>query len=363
MKTTPLHSTHVELGAKMTGFAGYDMPVVYSTIRDEHMAVRNHVGLFDVSHMGEFFVSGEGATELVQKVTSNDVKKLSVGQAQYSCLPNRTGGIVDDLLVYKLAEGEEEYMLVVNAGNIDKDYAWIASQNHGNTDLKDHSTAYSLLALQGPKAEKVLNTFLEEPLDIKFYHFTKGDIGSIQDVIISATGYTGSGGYELYVRNDQVQELWNLLLPRVLELGGLPCGLGARDTLRLEMGYCLYGQDITDDTSPIEAGLGWITKLKTDDFVGKDAILSRKAAGIKQKLTGFVLDSRRVARTGYSISDADGNEIGTVTSGSLSPMLECPIGLGYINSDLITEGASVFIDMGKKKVEATIKKAPFVEVD
>jgi aminomethyltransferase len=367
IKSTPLTEIHSTLGAKMAEFAGYNMPISYSSIIDEHEAVRNSVGLFDVSHMGEFVVKGKEALKLIQSVISNDASTLLPGQAQYAYLPNDNGGIVDDLLVYRLfddqcAEGEQAFMLVVNASNIDKDWEWISKHNHFDTRLINISEETCLLALQGPKAIDVLQQLVDYPLDqIKYYNFIKASVGHLPNVIISATGYTGSGGFELYANKNSAVEMWNLLISKGIEVGIKPCGLGARDTLRLEKGFCLYGNDIDDTTSPLEAGLGWVTKLQKDtDFPSKQLLVNQKLAGLSKKLVGFKLNEKRVPRHGYEIFDKNENPIGVVTSGTSSPTLEYPIGLGYVPISEAKIDNTILISFGKKMLEATICKVPFV---
>ncbi|MEM6299537.1 MAG: glycine cleavage system aminomethyltransferase GcvT, partial [Bacteroidota bacterium] len=324
MKRTALFDTHVALGAKMIDFAGFEMPVRYSSQIEEHHTVRERVGIFDVSHMGEFFVRGENAEAVVQNLTSNNVAKLKIGQAQYSCFPNDKGGIVDDLLVYKLAD--QEFMLVVNGANIEKDWAWVMKNSEPAAQIEDRSDAMSLFAVQGPKAAQILQTLTKVDLsEIKFYTFEVGEMAGIKDVIISATGYTGSGGFELYVENENAEALWNAVLEAGKDYGITPIGLAARDTLRLEMGFCLYGNDITDETSPLEAGLGWITKFKYP-FINSENLKRQKTEGVTRKLTGFVLSERGIPRQGYKIVDAADNEIGFVTSGTQSPSLKKGIG-------------------------------------
>lgn len=369
MNKTPFYQIHVDLGAKMTPFAGWEMPVVYSTIIEEHMAVRNNAGIFDVSHMGEFIVKGKEALELVQKISSNDASKLEIGEAQYSCMPNKTGGIVDDLIVYRLSEdqcseGERAYMLVVNASNIDKDWEWVQENNTFDTrtiNISDHS---ALIAVQGPKALNILQSLTKVNLDeIDFYHFRKGEMAGIENIMISATGYTGSGGFELYVHNDNAVELWEAVTEAGKGYGMLPCGLGARDTLRLEMGYCLYGNDIDDHTSPLEAGLGWITKLKNEaDFNSKDLFIEQKKEGIKKKLVGIKVNDRRVPRKGYEILNDSGEIIGVVTSGTQSPMLEAPIGMGYVEKAYSSPGTPIQIQVRNKIIQAEIQRTPFVDI-
>lgn len=370
MKQTPLTDKHRQLGAKMAEFAGYEMPISYSGLKEEHFAVRQRAGMFDVSHMGEFIVRGPEATELVQYVTSNDVSKLAEGQAQYSCLPNDRGGIVDDLLVYRLppnpamSDGKPEepaYMLVVNASNIDKDWAWINQHNHFDARLINISDQTALLAVQGPKADEILQALTPVRLDnIPYYHFLRGPLGEVDNVIISATGYTGAGGFELYVDNKHAAYLWDAIIEAGREHGLLPAGLGARDTLRLEMGYALYGSDIDDTTSPLDAGLGWITKLNKGDFVGREQIQAHKVAGSQRRLVGFVLEERRAPRHGYPIVDENGQPIGEVTSGTHSPNLDQPIGMGYVPIEKATSGTIIYIEAGRKQLPAKVIKPPFV---
>ncbi|MCG8387544.1 MAG: glycine cleavage system aminomethyltransferase GcvT, partial [Cytophagales bacterium] len=330
LKKVQLNDVHESLGAKMVPFAGYNMPVRYSSDIEEHNTVRDAVGIFDVSHMGEFLVSGPHALELIQKVTSNDASKLEIGKAQYSCLPNDQGGIVDDLLVYKIRE--EEYMLVVNASNIDKDWNWISQYNSIGATMKNISDDFSLFAVQGPKATQVLQKLTSVDLStIKFYTFEVGDFAGIEHVIISATGYTGAGGFEIYLHNRDAEKAWHKILQAGEEFGIKPIGLGARDTLRMEMGYCLYGNDIDDSTSPLEAGLGWITKF-TKDFVNSDALQHQKQQGVEKKLVGFKMLDRGIPRHDYEIQDGSGRTIGRVTSGTMSPTLSQGIGLGYVET-------------------------------
>lgn len=365
LKTTPITAVHVALGAKMASFAGYNMPISYAGIKEEHHCVRTNVGVFDVSHMGEFIIKGKEALDLIQKVTSNNASKLAIGDAQYSCLPNKEGGIVDDLLIYRLPEdkcaaGEQAYMLVVNAGNIEKDWNWIKAHNEYDATMTDISDQTGLLAVQGPNAAKALQALTDVNLaDMKYYTFKKGEFAGIDNVIISATGYTGSGGFELYVAQDRLLDLWNAIFEAGKSLNIQPIGLGARDTLRLEMGYCLYGNDIDDTTSPIEAGLGWITKTKKGDFNSVEIFKAQRAEGIKRKLVAFTMKDRRVPRHNYTIEDAEGNAIGRVTSGTSSPSLEIPIGMGYVPKAMATVGNSIFIKVGKKSLEAEIVKLPF----
>lgn len=369
IKTTPLTDTHIGLGAKMAAFAGYNMPISYTGIKEEHHQVRNAVGVFDVSHMGEFIVRGRQAMDLIQHVTTNDVSKLAIGQAQYSCFPNGKGGIVDDLLVYRLeetncSEGEQAFMLVVNASNIDKDWAHISSfAGDFDTKLINISDQTSLLAVQGPKAIDVIQKLTDVDLQpIKYYHFSRGTVAGIPNVVISATGYTGAGGFELYVHNDHAVALWNALFAEGADFNIQPIGLGARDTLRLEMGFALYGNDIDDTTSPIEAGLGWITKTKKGNFVDVDVYKRQITEGVARKLVGFELNDRRVPRHGYDIFDAADNLIGVVTSGTSSLSLDKPIGLGYVKKGFDTEGSEIFIAFGGgKKLAATVVKLPFLK--
>ena len=358
MKNTALTDTHIALGAKMVPFAGYNMPVSYEGVNAEHETVRKGVGVFDVSHMGEFLIEGPKALELIQKVTANDASKLAVGKAQYSYLPNETGGIVDDLIVYRIKD--ETYLLVVNASNIEKDWTHISKYNEGiAADMRNISEGFSLLAIQGPKAIAAMQSLTSVNLeDIKFYNFVVADFAGIDYVIISATGYTGSGGFEIYCKNAEVQQIWNKVFEAGAEYNIKPIGLGARDTLRLEMGYCLYGNDINDKTSPFEAGLGWITKF-TKDFVNSDALDKEKEKGANQKLIGFELDERGIPRQGYDIIDELGKKIGAVTSGTMSPSLNKGIGMGYVPSELSKPGNKIHIQIRKNKVPATVVKLPF----
>nr|MBS0038554.1 glycine cleavage system aminomethyltransferase GcvT [Saprospiraceae bacterium] len=364
MNKTPLHQKHLNLGAKMSPYAGYEMPVIYTGITEEHQAVRTHAGIFDVSHMGEFIVKGKEALNLVQHVTSNDASKLTPGKVQYSCFPNREGGIVDDLLVYRLfddqcAEGETAFMLVVNGANVDKDLQWVKSNNSFDTEVIDISDRTGLIALQGPKAEKILGEITDLDLSaIPFYNFKKGRVSSFDNVLVSATGYTGSGGFEIYAKNDHIGKIWDELFTRGKSLGLKPAGLGARDTLRLEMGYCLYGNDINDKTSPLEAGLGWITKLKKGSFIGSEAIAALKEKGIQKKLVGFRVVDRRVPRNGYPIYDEKDKVIGEVTSGTQSPSLGCPIGMGYVAVEYAVPGTPIRVKAGKKMLQARVEKLP-----
>ena len=366
MKDTPLTSRHIALNAKMAPFAGYNMPISYAGINEEHQNVRQNVGVFDVSHMGEFVIKGKQALDLVQLVTSNDAAKLAIGQVQYSCLTNTEGGIVDDLLVYRLAEdqcaqGEQAFMLVVNASNIEKDLNWINRHNQFETRVIDISGQTGLIAVQGPQAAKILGQLTDIPLDtLKYYTFTKGTVAGIPNVLVSATGYTGAGGFELYVNTSDTAALWDAIFDAGRNSGIQPAGLGARDTLRLEMGYCLYGYDINDQTSPLEAGLGWITKLNKGPFLGSEVLQQQKATGVQRKLIGFTLQERRVPRHGYAIEDQAGHTIGEVTSGTMSPTLGYPIGMGYVDIAHSTPGTGLHIIAGGKKLAAQVVKVPFL---
>ena len=341
----------------MVPFAGYNMPVQYEGVTIEHETVRNGVGVFDVSHMGEFFLKGENALALIQKVSSNDASKLTPGKAQYSCMPNNDGGIVDDLIIYMIAENE--YMLVVNASNIEKDWNWISQHNDLNVEMENRSEEWSLLAIQGPKAAEAMQSLTSVDLSsIKFYTFEITDFAGIPNVVVSATGYTGSGGFEVYVKNEDVEQLWNKVFEAGKDWGIKPIGLAARDTLRLEMGYCLYGNDIDDTTSPLEAGLGWITKF-TKDFVNSEALKAQKEAGVTRKLVAFELTERGVPRHDYEIVDADGNNIGRVTSGTMSPSLGKGIGLGYVTIENSKIDSDIFIQVRKKQLAAKVVKLPF----
>ncbi len=361
MKDTALTTTHEALGAKIVPFAGYRMPVSYEGVNIEHETVRKGVGVFDVSHMGEFLISGPHALDLIQKVSSNDASKLTIGKAQYSCLPNETGGIVDDLIIYKIKE--DQYLLVVNASNIEKDWNHILSYNSEyNADMRNISDGYSLLAIQGPKAVAAMQSLSAVDLSaIKFYHFEVSDFAGIEHVIISATGYTGSGGFEIYCKNEEVQQIWDKVFEAGADYGIKPIGLAARDTLRLEMGYCLYGNDIDEQTSPIEAGLGWITKF-SKTFVNSEALEKEKTHGPERKLIAFELNERGIPRQGYDIVDGQGKQIGTVTSGTMSPSLGKGIGLGYVPTIFSKTGTNIHIQIRKKAVPATVVKLPFYKV-
>lgn len=357
MKNTPFTQKHIDLGAKMAEFAGYNMPISYTGINDEHSTVRNNVGIFDVSHMGEFILKGEHALDLIQRVTTNDASKLTKGKAQYSCLPNEQGGIVDDLIVYCVEENSV-YMLVVNASNIEKDWNWISKFNTQNVEMHNISDKTCLLAIQGPNATKVLQPLTDmDIMNLKYYTFVKGKFAGIDNVLISATGYTGAGGVEIYFEdsNNAADIIWS----KMMELGIKPIGLAARDTLRLEMGYCLYGNDIDDTTSPLEGGLGWITKF-TKDFTAKAIIEQQKTEGIKRKLVGFEMIERGIPRHDYLIKDAAGNTIGKVTSGTQAPSLNKAVGLGYVAIEHANLDSEIFIEIRNNAVKAKVVKAPFV---
>ena len=368
-KKTALYGKHLEQNAKIVPFAGYEMPVSYSGISEEHLAVRNAAGIFDVSHMGEFIVKGKEALDLVQSISSNDASKLKIGQAQYSCIPNDEGGIVDDFLVYRLpedqcAEGEQAFMLVVNASNIEKDWNWIQSKNNFDTEIYDISEKTGLIAIQGPKAISILDQLTDISLEeVPYYHFQKGEFAGKKNVIMSNTGYTGSGGMEIYADNKDIADIWDAIVEKGKYDGLTYCGLGARDTLRLEMGFCLYGNDLDDKTSPIEAGLSWIVKTKKkSDFPSKARFSEQRKNGVKQKLTGFVMADRRVPRKGYRILNLEGKEIGTVSSGTMSPSLEIPIGMGYIKPEFVVEDGEILIEFRNKQLKGKIQKVPFVKI-
>ena len=357
-KKVQLHKVHESLGAKMIPFAGFIMPVRYTSDIEEHKTVRESVGVFDVSHMGEFLVEGPEALQLLQKVTSNDVSKLYDGKVQYSCLPNEQGGIVDDLLVYRF--NENKYMLVVNASNIEKDWKWVNQHNSFDCSLTNVSDAYSLFAVQGPRATELLSELTSVDLEaMQYYTFAIGEIAGVKEVIISATGYTGSGGFELYVKNEDAEKLWGKIFEVGEKFGVKPIGLGARDTLRLEKGFCLYGNDIDDNTSPIEAGLGWITKFNKD-FINKDALLKQKEAGVAKKLVAFKVLERGIPRSHYRVLNTDGKEIGEVTSGTMSPSMGIGIGMGYVETSFSEPGTSILIEVRNKQLKAEIVKLPFV---
>jgi len=357
MKNTALTHIHESLGAKMVPFAGYNMPVQYEGVNAEHETVRNGVGVFDVSHMGEFLISGQNALELIQKVTSNDASTLVIGKAQYSCLPNENGGIVDDLIVYKIKD--EQYLLVVNASNIEKDWNWISSKNDVGAEMTNISDNYSLLAIQGPMAMEAMQSLTSVDLAaIKYYHFEVADFAGIEHVIISATGYTGSGGFEIYAKNTEIEQIWKKVFEAGEAYGIKPIGLAARDTLRLEMGFCLYGNDINDTTSPLEAGLGWITKFNKN-FTNSESLKAQKEAGVTKKLVGFELTERGIPRHDYEIVDAHGNNIGIVTSGTMAPSLNKGIGLGYVTTEFSGVDSEIFIRIRKNDVAAKVVKLPF----
>lgn len=357
MKNTALVEKHIALGAKMVPFAGYNMPVQYEGVNVEHETVRNGVGVFDVSHMGEFLLTGPNALALIQKVTTNDASTLTIGRAQYSCLPNGNGGIVDDLIIYRMKE--DQYLLVVNASNIEKDWDWISSQNDFGVEMRNLSDEYSLLAIQGPKAIEAMQSLTSVNLsEIKYYHFEVADFAGIEHVIISATGYTGSGGFEIYCKNSEVEQIWNKVFEAGASFGIKPIGLAARDTLRLEMGFCLYGNDIDDTTSPLEAGLGWITKF-TKEFVDAEFLKAQKEVGVKRKLVAFEMVDRGIPRHDYRILDAAGNVIGKVTSGTQSPSLKIAIGLGYVATEFTAVDSEIFVEIREKGIKAKVVKLPF----
>ena len=357
MKNTALTHIHEQLGAKLVPFAGYNMPVQYEGVNAEHETVRTGVGVFDVSHMGEFLISGKNALALIQKVTTNDASTIEIGRAQYSCLPNSDGGIVDDLIIYRIKE--DQYLLVVNASNIEKDWNWISSHNDVEAEMKNISEDYSLLAIQGPKAIEAMQSLTSVDLSaLKYYHFEVAEFAGIDHVIISATGYTGSGGFEIYCKNSEVEQVWNKVFEAGKAFGIKPIGLAARDTLRLEMGFCLYGNDISDTTSPLEAGLGWITKF-TKEFVNSENLKKQKEAGVTRKLIGFELLERGIPRHDYEIVDANGNNIGIVTSGTMAPSLGKGIGLGYVKTEFTALDTEIYIQIRNNKVKAKIVKPPF----
>jgi len=359
MKNTALTDIHVKAGAKIVPFAGYNMPVQYEGINAEHETVRNKVGVFDVSHMGEFILKGEKSLDLIQQVSSNDAAKLYDGKVQYSCLPNQDGGIVDDLLVYRI--DQKTYMLVVNASNIEKDWDWISKFNTYGVEMKNISDRTSLLAIQGPKASEALQSLTDIDLaTMEYYTFKKGKFAGVDNVLVSATGYTGAGGFEIYFDNANAEHIWNAIFKAGEPFGIKPIGLGARDTLRLEMGFCLYGNDIDDTTSPLEAGLGWVTKFNKE-FTNSAALQQQKQEGIKRRLVGFEMIDRGIPRHDYQIVDADGNNIGRVTSGTQSPSLQKAIGMGYVKTEFSKEGTEIFIDIRNNKIKAKIVKPPFTK--
>jgi len=362
LKRTALSHVHEALGAKMVPFAGYLMPVQYTGVIDEHTTVRNAVGVFDVSHMGEFIVRGPGALDLIQKVTTNDASKLTVGKVQYSCLPNGRGGIVDDLLVYRMQHGDDHhYVLVVNASNMQKDWDWIAAQNTFDARLEDISDRMSLLAVQGPKAVDTLKDFFTEDIAaMPYYTAMYAEMQGVGTVLISTTGYTGAGGFEVYVPNALAEKAWRAIMEAGKAHGIKPCGLAARDTLRLEMGFCLYGNDIDDTTSPLEAGLGWITKF-TKDFIDADVLKAQKEQGLERKLVGFELLERGIPRHDHPVLDADGKVVGKVTSGTMSPTLQKPIGLAYVPVGMSAEGSDIWVDIRGKAMKGRVVKLPFLK--
>ncbi len=357
MKQVTLNHIHESLGAKMVPFAGFSMPVQYEGVNAEHETVRNGVGVFDVSHMGIFKISGPNALSLIQKVTSNDASTLVDGKAQYCYFPNEKGGVIDDIITYRV--NDAEYLMVVNASNIDKDWNWISSHNDVNATLENLSDGYSILAIQGPKAIEAMQSLTSVNLaDIKFYNFVVDTFAGVANVVISATGYTGSGGFEVYVKNEDIETVWNKVFEAGANWGIKPIGLAARDTLRLEMGYCLYGHELNDETSPLEAGLGWVTKF-TKDFINSENLKAEKEAGIKNRLVGFELIGKGIPRQDYDIVDAEGNVIGKVTSGTQSPSLGKGIGMGFVPVALAAEGSQIFIRIRKNDVEAKVVKTPF----
>ncbi|NBC83167.1 MAG: glycine cleavage system aminomethyltransferase GcvT [Bacteroidetes bacterium] len=360
MKKTALYQKHNELNARLIPFAGYEMPVEYSGVNDEHMHVRQKAGIFDVSHMGEFWVTGSGATDFLQFVTSNDVSKINSGQCQYTCMPNGNGGIVDDLIIYKF--DDEKYMLVVNAANIEKDFKFLEQHNSFGVSLKNASDQYALLAIQGPEALPLMNKLTEIDLyNMKPFRFNSDKVAGIPDVIISSTGYTGEKGVELYIRNEDAPNIWDAIMIEGKSFDIKPIGLAARDTLRLEKGLCLYGNDIDDSTSPIEANLGWITKIKKNsNFLDKELLTLQKQQGVEKKLIGFEINKRGIPRNGYRILNTDGEPIGHVTSGTNSPVLKKGIGLGYVQTEYTNPDTTILIEIRNKHIEATIKPLPFV---
>ena len=357
LKKTPLNHIHHQLGAKMVAFAGFEMPVSYAGVNEEHINVRKNIGLFDVSHMGEFFITGKEAEDLLQKVTSNDVSTLYDGKAQYTCMPNKENGIVDDFILYRIHA--EKYMIVANAANIEKDYNWIVEHNAFDAKVDNQSDEYSLLAIQGPKAIEAMQSLYQGDLnDIKFYHFAIDSFAGCEEVIISGTGYTGSGGLEIYFKNQHAEKIWNAVMEAGKAYNIKPAGLAARDTLRLEMGLCLYGNDIDDTTSPIEAKLGWITRF-TKDFINSEQLKQQKENGVSRKLTAFKVEGKAIPRHGYTIVNQEDEQIGYVTSGTRSPMLEEPVGLGYVKLGQHRVGDTFYIQIRKRKVPAQVVKLPF----
>jgi len=359
MKDTALTNVHISLGAKMVPFAGFNMPVQYAGINAEHETVRKSVGVFDVSHMGEFILKGENAFELIQRISANDAFKLFDGKIQYTYFPNEEGGIVDDLLIYRI--DEKTYLLVVNASNIEKDWDWITRFNTKGVEMIDISERTSLLAVQGPRATRVLQKLTDIDLSsMDYYTFKKGVFAGVENVLISSTGYTGAGGFELYFENSQAEKIWNAIFEAGKEFDIAPIGLGARDTLRLEMGFCLYGNDIDDTTSPLEAGLGWVTKF-TKEFVNSENLKKEKEAGIVNKLVGFEMIDRGIPRHDYELQDADGQTIGRVTSGTQSPSLQKSVGLGYVKKEFAKEGTEIFVNVRNKALKARVVKPPFIK--
>jgi len=362
MKSTPFTAKHIALGAKMAEFAGYNMPISYSGINDEHQTVRTNAGVFDVSHMGEFILKGDNALDLIQRVTTNDASKLTAGKAQYSCMTNYEGGIIDDLLIYCI-EPSKVYMIVVNASNIEKDWNWMSERNHGNAEMHNISEKTALLAVQGPNATRILQPLTDmDILNLKYYTFVKGRFAGVDNVLISATGYTGAGGVEIYFedKGNDANTIWDAIFAAGASKGMKPIGLGARDTLRLEMGYCLYGNDIDDRTSPLEAGLGWITRFNKD-FTAKDIIERQKQVGVRQKLVGFEMVDKGIPRHDYVINDAMGNPIGRVTSGTQSPTLGRAIGMGYVATEYAQPEGEIFVSIRDKQLKAKLTKMPFVQ--
>jgi aminomethyltransferase len=361
MKKTPFTDKHITLGAKMAEFAGYNMPISYTGINDEHIAVRKNAGVFDVSHMGEFFLKGDGALELIQHLTTNDVSKLTTGKAQYSCMTNASAGIIDDLIIYCI-EQNKVYMIVVNASNIEKDWNWIQKYNTKKIEMHNVSDKTCLLAVQGPNATKILQALTEmDIMNLKYYTFTKGKFAGVDNVLVSATGYTGAGGVEIYFedKDGNADRIWDAIFNAGSSQGLKPIGLAARDTLRLEMGYCLYGNDIDDTTSPLEAGLGWITKF-TKEFTGKEILEEQKAHGIEKKLVGFEMIDKGIPRHNYEIKDFTGANIGRVTSGTQSPSLNKAIGMGYVRTAFSSHDTNIFIKVRDKLLQAKVVKMPFV---
>ena len=361
MKKTVFHPYHLALGAKMIPFAGYEMPLEFAGMRREHVNVRENAGIFDVSHMGEIWIRGSAAFALAQKLTSNDLGKLEPGRIQYTCFPNDRGGIVDDLLVYMVDPGT--YLLVVNAANIEKDYQWIVSHNQEGAEVENGSDRISQLAIQGPRAAEILQPLTSVDLSaLKYYHFLTGELAGKKEVIISNSGYTGAGGFELYMANEEGPALWEALMEQGKTSGLEPCGLASRDTLRLEMGFCLYGNDINDETSPLEAGLGWITKFtEGNDFINRQALELQKTQGVRRRLVGFELSERGIPRQHYPIYDPEGRILGEVTSGTLSPMLGSGIGMGYVETSHAAPGSEILIGIRNKRIPAIVRKPPFYQ--